>query len=642
MANQLDINEAMEEFLNGEVDDLFDDDDLDDLEEPFDPLADAIGEFLETECTTTVNQLVEFLVEDGAVAPGSDQAELRSAVERQLSGMYEVWRRGDRVARTDHLLAGRVFTHRLTALDLRLGGLAHQPDLVVLWRGGWPVDLTDGTRLSVTTDPETGWRGLIGPAGWLSDRAEGDLVGLRHTASGWKLEEVTAPEGGPAESSALRARLAPVIDAGVGGELAPALLDVLLDEPGLFRRPTIPIDELLTEAGLTTDGSFAGPADRVWYRGHVPPDLEVSYFAHRHGLERCCRPALAQVAAHWRAHVLGLADTVGATVAVDTVQALGHGTVAEAMVDLIGLPRPDNNADSFVASLLAHAPDAAGSLLLAGLVSDRSGRQASAEQHYRRVLAVAPQATPALFGLAWQSFDAGDFYLANRLARQASGPGHKLVRLTEELMDLFPTPGRNEPCPCGSGRKYKACHHGELVMPAAVHHLLLQRKIDRFLMGDDSDFLFDRISAAGLSLSEVDATLACDLVLLDVDCLVRYRAARGALLPPIESERLDKLIAARVRLIEVRCTDGDGEPTFWDAVDHEQIPGRLPAEADQPASGEVGLVRLVDGEIIGCFTPVSPLAKCVAVPLIRSGATDQRILLRLLAFLRRPAEPELR
>ncbi len=641
MANQLDINEAMEEFLNGEVDDLFDDD-LDDLEEPFDPLADAIGEFLETECTTTVNQLIEFLVEDGAVALGSDLDERRSAVESQLSGMREVWRRGDRLARIDHLLAGRVFTHRLTALDLRLGGLTHQPDLAVLWRSGWPVDLTDGTRLSITTDPETGWRGLVVPAGWLSSRAEGDLVGLRHTASGWKLEDVTSPERGPAESSALRARLAPMIDAGVGGELAPALLDVLLDDPGLFRRPTIPVDELLTEAGLTTDGSFAGPADRVWYRGHVPPDLEVSFFAHRHGLERCCRPALAQAAAHWRAHVLGLAHSVDVTVADATVHALGHETVAEAMVDLIGLPRPDHHADSFVASLLAHARDAAGSLLLAGLVSDRSGRHELAEQYFRRVLAIAPQTRPALSMLAWQSFDAGDIGAANRLARQASGAGHKLVRLTEEVMDLFPTPGRNEPCPCGSGRKYKACHHGELVMPEAIHHLLLRLKVDRFLMDDDSDFLFDRISVAGLSLSEVDATLARELILVDADCLVRFRAARGALLPPVESGRLDRLIAGPVHLVEVRCTDGDGQPTFWDMVNDEGLPGRLPAEDDQPAAGEVGLVRIVDGEIIGCFAaPVSPLAKYVAVPLMRSAATDQRILLRLLAYLRRPTAPEL-
>jgi len=33
----------------------------------------------------------------------------------------------------------------------------------------------------------------------------------------------------------------------------------------------------------------------------------------------------------------------------------------------------------------------------------------------------------------------------------------KLLNQTTETVVAAPTPGRNEPCPCGSGKKYKKC-----------------------------------------------------------------------------------------------------------------------------------------------------------------------------------------
>jgi preprotein translocase subunit SecA len=35
--------------------------------------------------------------------------------------------------------------------------------------------------------------------------------------------------------------------------------------------------------------------------------------------------------------------------------------------------------------------------------------------------------------------------------RQAEGPKVQQIRVTQKV-------GRNEPCPCGSGKKYKNCH----------------------------------------------------------------------------------------------------------------------------------------------------------------------------------------
>lgn len=56
------------------------DDDLDDLDDPFDryaDLAENILEVLETGRPTTIDQLIELLIEDWAVDPSADPAELR-------------------------------------------------------------------------------------------------------------------------------------------------------------------------------------------------------------------------------------------------------------------------------------------------------------------------------------------------------------------------------------------------------------------------------------------------------------------------------------------------------------------------------------------------------------------------------------
>ncbi|MEI0739338.1 SEC-C metal-binding domain-containing protein [Paenibacillus sp. JTLBN-2024] len=40
----------------------------------------------------------------------------------------------------------------------------------------------------------------------------------------------------------------------------------------------------------------------------------------------------------------------------------------------------------------------------------------------------------------------------------AIDPEKGLVRLVDDSDNTVPKVGRNEPCPCGSGLKYKKCH----------------------------------------------------------------------------------------------------------------------------------------------------------------------------------------
>jgi len=92
----------------------------------------------------------------------------------------------------------------------------------------------------------------------------------------------------------------------------------------------------------------------------------------------------------------------------------------------------------------------------AGDVYRQLGEADSAEVYYRRALAIAETGTDrreATLLITSLMVDTGrekdaDRFLAEQIAAE---------RLPAKV-DRLPTVGRNEPCPCGSGKKYKKCH----------------------------------------------------------------------------------------------------------------------------------------------------------------------------------------
>ncbi|HEX8701695.1 MAG TPA: SEC-C metal-binding domain-containing protein, partial [Myxococcaceae bacterium] len=68
-------------------------------------------------------------------------------------------------------------------------------------------------------------------------------------------------------------------------------------------------------------------------------------------------------------------------------------------------------------------------------------------------------------------------------------------------------PGRNDPCPCGSGKKYKACHAAEdraraAPPPAPVHPLAAELQAAMALLGDPD------VSKLSRALDQLGTTLA--------------------------------------------------------------------------------------------------------------------------------------
>ena len=100
---------------------------------------------------------------------------------------------------------------------------------------------------------------------------------------------------------------------------------------------------------------------------------------------------------------------------------------------------------------------------------------------------------------------------------------------------------RNDPCPCGSGRKYKVCHLGKETLTLDERAPWLYEKACRFVRGEAPDMV--EFVAAGLSEhaddlyeSLIDLPFTTDLVLHEYEQWNQFVEQRGQLLPDDERE----------------------------------------------------------------------------------------------------------
>ncbi len=184
---------------------------------------------------------------------------------------------------------------------------------------------------------------------------------------------------------------------------------------------------------------------------------------------------------------------------------------------------------------------------------------------------------PALVELAGFAADRGDAPRALRLLRQAGVPERASLDDEDHEPDdaeflLFeiegfatnrprPLAGRNDPCPCGSGRKYKACHLGKEQHPLADRAGWLYQKAERFLHRTADHEVADLADAMAGDDYRVyrqlrDSPVVADLALHEGGVFAEFLADRSALLPDDEA-----LLAAQWALVdravyEVQRVDG--------------------------------------------------------------------------------------
>lgn len=164
----------------------------------------------------------------------------------------------------------------------------------------------------------------------------------------------------------------------------------------------------------------------------------------------------------------------------------------------------------------------------------------------------------ALVAAASFAADRSDGAEAHRLLRHAGTLDHLAehdgefshdtadLLLLSEILPFATRPKaaakRNDPCPCGSGKKYKTCHLGSEMHPITERAGWLDQKADRFMKQRAANEIEDiaEIMAAelgfGASMSLRTSEFVADLVRHEGGVFERFLAARSMFLPDDEAE----------------------------------------------------------------------------------------------------------
>jgi hypothetical protein len=531
---------------------------------------------------------------------------------------------GDEVIRLDHRADGLVFTHRLRSDEAENDIVDLVPDLSLLDLGAEELSTPNGPlRLELGREdgspfsPNGSW---VGPSGWLGAFAAGDLVAFRRVGEQVLTEAAAEVGDGDAEVAALRH----VFDSeigfgeGVGEEPESLLRSAVIADPSLFRNPVRPVADLLGDAGLSVAGAFAGPTGVEWKPpGVVAADRFRDQLRREYGLDACCDGALDQVLDAWHGLVTGRDFATR-----DVCRALGHGAVVEAFTEWtnhFGGVEFELVREFATALVSAGRRDAAPALLLRARHFEAVGESLAAEADLEEAIVLAPDFGPALAELAWYASDRGDAGRVISLLRRAGlGRDDRWLSFHESMQSSLPSVGRNEPCPCGSGRKYKQCHLGRSEVSLRDRVTWLMAKLTVFATRDEhrsriiglaSSAMWDDFEILDLVRMSQDEFLI-DLAVFEGGLLAEYLERRGVLLPDGEAEILASWEDVGVALWEMVASDGVAEVSLRDTKTGEVAKVRDRSTAKQFRPGDQFLARLVPawGEMwfSGGLVPVVP------------------------------------
>lgn len=501
------------------------------------------------------------------------------------------------------LLNGATFTHRLTPTEEAAGVLALSPDLaplVAVASGG--LLLPDGRPLTVLWDADAVEASgvetdaaLQGPPGWLPESSAGRLMHVRLT--GALLRVGTGPESRTPSRLAVRrlvqaarttlsdqeaARflfLPPVVS------LQTFMLDHVADDPRLLEHPLPPLGEAFAASGLEVHRSFVGPPGTDWasvdeFMAFGDDDLdgldEDDAFADDE-MDR----AMIETFDLTPQDLEGLQIVLGA---YELSQQMGnfkgseiHARLAEILAwpgiarMLVHKAWTDAAFEPFVAAIAtaARGSDAAGPRLVLAACAEARDDVAAAERLLHAELDADPDHPLVLLEVARYATDRGDYGAALRHLRAAGVPPDDAEHAWLEGLTrpTVPKVGRNERCPCGSGRKYKACHldAGAEIGPVEVAQALLHKlwvwtsrpNLER--IGEEVLRASGAQELAGADDPGPLGPMLADVVLFDRGGLRRFLEVRGSLLPAAERTLGRSWLLTQRSLYEVQAVrPGEG------------------------------------------------------------------------------------
>lgn len=487
----------------------------------------------------------------------------------------------ERVVWLPALLAGKVFTHRVSAVEIADDVLTVTPDLepvAPLGRqhlDGTPIDLA-APRLTynredlieqarVAYDYDGGqFSALILPPGTLRELgvAVGDLIGVRVTAQRLVIEKVDAVA--PSNAGAL---MAGVLEPNDPRELESVMWAVCSQDPTLFTTPAAPLSEIIDEQGLARDEHLVASAGFDFVAWNF--ESECRELADDYDLATDDAVAVASLLQTHRViqqmieqpdiddELLSDDETpeISEEVAgayVEFGAKLADPVVAEALFEqATATGRSGAAAVGVLAETIRrHIPRSAKSNCwwLQAAVLERLGDVTEAERELLAIESSDPNCELALYDLARFASDRGDAERGLSLLRRAGAePDDHMVQLFQRYVA---TPrsdiGRNEPCWCGSGRKYKKCHLGHEQATLLERSDWLYTKAVQHVMHSDWDELLTdvRVTRARAARDEetmlrlLEDPLVIDSVLVEGGGFAEFLEQRGELLPTDELELL--------------------------------------------------------------------------------------------------------
>ncbi|MDQ2628745.1 MAG: SEC-C domain-containing protein, partial [Actinomycetota bacterium] len=384
---------------------------------------------------------------------------------------------------------------------------------------------------------------------------DGDLVSLRLGNAGLVVEPVTA-----AATSAAGAQLSVLLDG------QPQFIDALvwtacLADPTLFTEPVAPLSELAEQQGLSRRDERLAPPDFDFSRWGFARQCERLARRHRLSdddavtLNTLLRLYGLLVVHHLlKSHPADAAATTAAIDFGDTMDDVGHALADPVIAKALAAETVQDGRFSAgglreLADALAPrvpAPAQVACQWLRAVAREREGDIAGFERALLKAEAMDGAWPLPLLDLAGIASDRGDAEAGLALLRRARAKAdHPLVYL---LRQHRPTQrndlGRNAPCWCGSGRKYKKCHLGRLPLRDRVGWLY-HKAIAHVLFGDWTELryavAFERCRSVIVDDAEAfNAALAdpvvIDTVLFEGGGFDEFLTVRGTLLPEDERE----------------------------------------------------------------------------------------------------------
>lgn len=546
--------------------------------------------------------LREFALGEIADVPGTeiDRDALAGFVLDELGYDDRVWATvhdDPCLASTDALTGELVLTHRLTPMERDRQAIPVVPDLVALdYRARAGLDLVGGGTLRVAHGSGPDRPGhddsvLEGPEGWLAGLSPGEVIAFRRQGARVTVEPASALTPDDHVIRRLQDAAEDRIPAGGSEEAFPFVLDAMTMDAQAFRVPARPLGELLAAAGLERRGFSWGRQGTPW----LDADQRARQFrrdlaARHYQFDRCCLAAYERV-------VEAVSTPDGGPDNVRIADDLSHGWVALAAAQEV-LDFPDRPADAeadsgdpstaadpctdrsvrleALARDVAEGSAPAAGLLVLALAAARRGEAAAAEAHLRQSLRDDPGYQPAARELVRCEIDRGDLDAAVRLIDHAGAPfPAPIAALVRRLHDALTTPnrtaGRNQRCPCGSGRKYKACCLRDPRLSPRMRAALLDLRLAVFTYGGHRERLFALTTEILAATSGGQDAVSFRPVETDIQSFegglaVTYLAEHGALLPDQERAILQAAIDEPRRLWEIIGTGPGDRITLRDAA----------------------------------------------------------------------------